>query len=68
MDEVRVDVPSQGKTYVFACHRWLDTKEEDGQIEIEMTPTTVEKSSASELKYAPPPPLLIEHELKLNGK
>ena len=48
LDEVRVEVPSQGKSYVFACHRWLDKKEEDGQIEIEMEPMHVHESSASE--------------------
>ena len=47
LDEVRIDVPSQGVRYIFACHRWLDTKEGDGKIEIEMTPTTVEKGNAS---------------------
>ena len=47
LDEVRIDVPSKGENYVFACHRWLDTKEEDGQIEIEMEPTHFQKGAAS---------------------
>ena len=47
LDEVRIDVPSKGEKYVFACHRWLDTKEEDGQLEIEMEPTHYQKGAAS---------------------
>ena len=45
LDEVVVDIPSKGEKYTFACHRWLDKNENDGQIEIEMEPTSVEKGA-----------------------
>jgi len=45
LDEIVVDIPSKGEKYTFACHRWLDKKENDGQIEIEMEPTSVEKGA-----------------------
>ena len=48
LDEVRLDVPSKGIHYVFACHRWLDTSEEDGKIEIEMEPTHTQQGVISE--------------------
>ena len=57
LDEVQIDVPSQGQQYVFACHRWLDKKEEDGQLEIEMTPTHVQEMSASMYDKITPPPV-----------
>ncbi len=44
---MRIDVPSKGENYVFACHRWLDKKEEDGQLEIEMEPTHFQKGASS---------------------
>ncbi len=47
LDEVRIDVPSKGENYIFACHRWLDTKEEDGLLEVELEPTDYRKGSAS---------------------
>lgn len=47
LDEVRLDVPSKGQHYLFACHRWLDTREDDGKIEIEMEPTHTEQGSIS---------------------
>jgi len=40
-----VDIPSKGECYTFACHRWLDKNEDDGQIEIEIEPTSVEKGT-----------------------
>ncbi|CAH1787210.1 unnamed protein product [Owenia fusiformis] len=43
LDEVRVDVPSKGEHYLFACHRWLDKSEGDGEIEVELEPTEVRK-------------------------
>lgn len=49
LDEVVIDVPSKGEKYTFACHRWLDKKEDDGQIEIEMEPTSVEKGAVRKL-------------------
>jgi len=45
LDEVKVDIPSKGECYTFACHRWLDKDEDDGQIEIEIEPTSVEKGA-----------------------
>ena len=48
LDEVQCDVPSSGQRYVFACHRWLDKNEDDGQLEIELEPTSVEKGAVSE--------------------
>ena len=47
LDEVRLDIPSKGLHYVFACHRWLDTREADGKIEIEMEPTHTEQGVIS---------------------
>ena len=32
-----------GVAYVFAAHRWLDKKEDDRQLEVELEPTAVEK-------------------------
>ena len=49
LDEVRIDIPSKGEQYVFSCHRWLDTKEEDGQLEVELEPTAVQKGAVSKL-------------------
>ena len=49
LDEVRIDVPSRGQQYVFVCHRWLDKKEEDGQLEIEMTPTHVQQEMSASM-------------------
>ncbi|XP_078332217.1 lipoxygenase homology domain-containing protein 1-like isoform X5 [Crassostrea virginica] len=43
LDEVRIDIPSHGQQYVFACHRWLDKSEEDGEIEIELEPSFKEE-------------------------
>ena len=47
LDEVRLDIPSKGLHYVFACHRWLDTREADGKIEIEMEPTHTDQGVIS---------------------
>ena len=47
LDEVRVDVPSKGMYYLFACHRWLAEDEGDGLIEIELDPTDVTQGKAS---------------------
>ena len=49
LDEVKVDIPSKGECYTFACHRWLDKNEDDGQIEIEIEPSSVEKGAVREL-------------------
>ena len=46
LDEVAIDIPSKGERYTFACHRWLDLKEEDGRTEIEIEPSHVDKGSA----------------------
>ena len=32
-------IPSRGEQYVFACHRWLATDEEDHQLEVELEPS-----------------------------
>lgn len=48
LDEVRIDVPSQGQQYVFACHRWLDKSEGDGQTELELEPTHFQQGNKSE--------------------
>lgn len=47
LDEVRIDIPSIGEQYVFACHRWLDKSEEDGEIEIELEPSFKEEREKS---------------------
>ena len=49
LDEVKVDIPSKGECYTFACHRWLDKNEDDGQIEIEIEPTSVDKGAIRKL-------------------
>jgi len=43
LDYVEVDVPSKGKRYKFAAHRWLDENEEDRKTEIDLYPTDVTK-------------------------
>lgn len=47
LDEVRIDIPSNGEQYVFACHRWLDKSEGDGETEIEMGPSFKEEREKS---------------------
>ena len=32
LDEVEVDIPTQGKHYVFPCKRWLSKDKDDGHI------------------------------------
>ena len=41
-------MPSKGEHYTFACHRWLDSKEEDGLLEVELEPTDIRKGASSE--------------------
>uniref|UniRef100_A0A1I8I840 PLAT domain-containing protein n=1 Tax=Macrostomum lignano TaxID=282301 RepID=A0A1I8I840_9PLAT len=36
LDWVRIAVPSRGKQYLFAAHRWLDTNEADRKLEIDI--------------------------------
>lgn len=48
VDEVRIDVPSRGECYIFSLHRWLDVKEGDGLIMIEVEPTRTDKKSKCE--------------------
>ncbi|KAL3842214.1 hypothetical protein ACJMK2_020253, partial [Sinanodonta woodiana] len=43
LDEVKIVVPSRGEQYIFASHRWLDTKEDDGQIEVELEVSVKDK-------------------------
>lgn len=38
LDKVEIDAPSLGKRWCFPCGRWLDKKEDDGQIERELFP------------------------------
>lgn len=47
LDEVRIDIPSQGEHYRFACHRWLSDSEGDRQTEVEIEPTSQEKRQKS---------------------
>lgn len=36
----------------FGCHRWLDKKEGDGKIEVELRPSDVQKKNSSKyLKF-----------------
>ncbi|ESO97796.1 hypothetical protein LOTGIDRAFT_208950 [Lottia gigantea] len=42
LDNIIIDVPSKGKHYEFACHRWLAKDEEDGLIELELEPSVSE--------------------------
>lgn len=39
LDYVEIDLPSKGLRYKFSAHRWLDEREDDGRIEIELFPT-----------------------------
>ncbi|CAE1278375.1 unnamed protein product [Acanthosepion pharaonis] len=43
LDKVKIDIPSKGEYYIFACHRWLDTDEDDGQTELFLKPSKMEK-------------------------
>ena len=47
LDSVNVDVPSHGQQLRFACNRWLDSDEDDGQIERELYPSEEHESSIS---------------------
>jgi hypothetical protein len=47
LDEVRIDIPSRGEQYVFACHRWLGKDSEDGNSEIEIEPSFKEDREKS---------------------
>jgi hypothetical protein len=38
LDNVVVDVPSEGKKYIFQAGRWLDTDKDDGKTEVEIFP------------------------------
>lgn len=43
LDKVQIDIPSKGEYYIFACHRWLATDEDDGQTELFLKPSKMEK-------------------------
>ncbi|XP_048241483.1 lipoxygenase homology domain-containing protein 1-like isoform X2 [Haliotis rufescens] len=43
LDNVSIDIPSRGEHYYFAAHRWLAKDEEDGQLEIDMDPSSTEQ-------------------------
>ena len=47
LDEVSIEIPSTGEHFIFASHRWLDSNEDDGQIEVDLEPTDYRKGSAS---------------------
>ena len=49
VDDVVIDVPSNGECYRFAMHRWLAEDEEDGKTEIELEPSDV--SEKDKRKY-----------------
>ena len=49
LDEVRIDIPSHGEQYRFACHRWLADNEGDRQTEVEIEPSSTEERDKSEL-------------------
>jgi hypothetical protein len=38
LEEVEIGAPSLGKKWKFPCRRWMDTKEDDGQVERELYP------------------------------
>ena len=38
MKEVIIESIELGKKWIFPCNRWLDKKEEDGKIDVELTP------------------------------
>ena len=40
-------IPSRGEQYVFACHRWLATDEDDHQLEVELDPSYKEDMEKS---------------------
>ena len=41
VDSVIITVPEEGKKYIFGLHRWLDTSEGDGKLEVEAYPDQV---------------------------
>lgn len=45
LDNVVIDCPSLGSTWVFPCKRWLSEKEDDGQIERELFPQELETAT-----------------------
>ncbi|KAJ8017682.1 Lipoxygenase-likey domain-containing protein 1 [Holothuria leucospilota] len=51
LDKVEIDAPSLGKRWCFPCGRWLDKKEDDGQIERELFP--VESRTEEYEKHVP---------------
>ncbi|CAF2821092.1 unnamed protein product [Rotaria sp. Silwood2] len=44
LDWIEIHVPSHREIYRFVCHRWLDTKEGDGRIELDLKPTDIIKT------------------------
>ncbi|PIK54821.1 putative lipoxygenase-likey domain-containing protein 1-like [Apostichopus japonicus] len=51
LDKVEIDAPALGKRWCFPCGRWLDKKEDDGQIERELYP--VESRTEEYEKHVP---------------
>ena len=48
IDDLVIDVPSNGESYRFAMHRWLAEDEEDGKTEIELEPTDITEKDKCE--------------------
>ena len=42
LNNVVIDCPSLGATWVFPCNRWLSEKDDDGKIERELFPQELE--------------------------
>ncbi|CAF5099834.1 unnamed protein product, partial [Rotaria sp. Silwood1] len=46
LDWIEIDIPIRQEHYRFNCNRWLDEKEGDGKIEVDLTPSdTINKSN-----------------------
>ncbi|CAF0968400.1 unnamed protein product [Rotaria sp. Silwood1] len=46
LDWIEIDVPSRREVYRFACYRWLDKKEGDGKIELDLIPLDIFKNTS----------------------
>lgn len=38
LDRIEIDAPLLGKKFMFPCKRWLAKGEEDGKLEVTLTP------------------------------
>ncbi|PAA79474.1 hypothetical protein BOX15_Mlig008366g2 [Macrostomum lignano] len=55
LDWVRIAVPSQGKQYNFAAHRWLDTNEADRKLEVD-----IDLSEVTDIEHTIPYEIIVQ--------